>query len=99
MGLERLIPEVYDLLNLRTYYTSGPTETKAWTIRAGMLAPQAAGVIHSDFEKGFIRAETVAYDDLVAAGSMKEAKNGGTVRAEGKEYEVQDSDVLLFLFN
>merc|ERR1719247_1783184 len=99
VGLERLIPEVYDLLNLRTYYTSGPTETKAWTIRAGMLAPQAAGVIHSDFEKGFIRAETVAYDDLVAAGSMEEAKNGGTVRAEGKEYEVQDSDVLLFLFN
>jgi len=99
VGLERLIPEVYDLLNLRTYYTSGPTETKAWTIRGGMLAPQAAGVIHSDFEKGFIRAETVAYDDLVAAGSMKEAKNGGTVRAEGKEYEVKDSDVLLFLFN
>jgi len=99
VGLERLIPEVYDLLNLRTYYTSGPTETKAWTIRGGMLAPQAAGVIHSDFEKGFIRAETVAYEDLVAAGSMKEAKNGGTVRAEGKEYEVKDSDVLLFLFN
>ena len=66
VGLERLIPEVYDLLNLRTYYTSGPTETKAWTIRGGMLAPQAAGVIHSDFEKGFIRAETVAYDDLVS---------------------------------
>merc|ERR1719247_2699083 len=90
VGLERLIQEVYSLLKLRTYYTSGPTETKAWTIRAGMLAPQAAGVIHSDFERGFIRAETVAYDDLVAAGSMKEAKNGGTVRAEGKEYEVQD---------
>jgi len=66
VGLERLIPEVYELLNLRTYYTSGPTETKAWTIRGGMLAPQAAGVIHSDFEKGFIRAETVAYDDLVS---------------------------------
>lgn len=99
VGLERLIPEVYDLLNLRTYYTSGPTETKAWTIRGGMLAPQAAGVIHSDFEKGFIRAETVAYDDLVAAGSMKEAKNSGNVRAEGKEYEVKDADVLLFLFN
>jgi len=99
VGLERLIPEVYNLLNLRTYYTSGPTETKAWTIRGGMRAPQAAGVIHSDFEKGFIRAETVAYDDLVAAGSMKEAKGLGTVRAEGKEYEVKDADVLLFLFN
>lgn len=99
VGLERLIPEVYSLLNLRTYYTSGPTETKAWTIKGGWLAPQAAGVIHSDFEKGFIRAETVAYDDLVAAGSMKEAKAAGKVNAEGKEYEVKDADVLLFLFN
>jgi hypothetical protein len=99
VGLERLIQEVYSLLKLRTYYTSGPTETKAWTIRAGMLAPQAAGVIHSDFERGFIRAETVAYDDLISAGDMKKAKEAGTVRAEGKEYEVQEGDVLLFRFN
>jgi len=99
VGLERLISEVFDLLRLRTYYTSGPTETKAWTIRAGMLAPQAAGVIHSDFERGFIKAETVAYDDLVSAGGMKEAKEKGNVRQEGKEYEVKEGDVLLFRFN
>ncbi|KAL1530591.1 hypothetical protein AB1Y20_001491 [Prymnesium parvum] len=98
-GLEKLIAQVYKLLDLRTYYTSGETETKAWTIKKGMLAPQAAGVIHSDFEKGFIKAETVAYDDLVAAGSMKAAKEAGMVRAEGKEYEVQEGDVLLFRFN
>ena len=90
---------MYQLLKLRTYYTSGETETKAWTIRSGMLAPQAAGVIHSDFERGFIRAETVAYDDLVAAGGMKEAKDAGTWRQEGKDYEVQEGDVLLFRFN
>ena len=98
-GLEKLIAEVYELLRLRTYYTSGETETKAWTITEGTLAPQAAGVIHTDFEKGFIRAETVAYDDLVAAGGMKEAKEAGTVRSEGKEYEVKDADVMLFRFN
>jgi len=98
-GLEKLIREVYSLLKLRTYFTSGETETKAWTIRSGMLAPQAAGVIHSDFEKGFIRAETVAYADLVDAGSHKDAKEAGKVRAEGKEYEVQEGDVLLFRFN
>jgi hypothetical protein len=97
--LEKLIAEVYELLRLRTYYTSGETETKAWTITEGTLAPQAAGVIHTDFEKGFIRAETVAYDDLVAAGGMKEAKEAGTVRSEGKEYEVKDADVMLFRFN
>ena len=98
-GLEKLIAEVYELLRLRTYYTSGETETKAWTITEGTLAPQAAGVIHTDFEKGFIRAETVAYADLVAAGGMKEAKEAGTVRSEGKEYEVKDADVMLFRFN
>jgi len=98
-GLEKLIVQVYDLLKLRTYFTSGETETKAWTIRQGMLAPQAAGVIHSDFEKGFIRAETVAYDDLVATGSNQAAKEAGKVRSEGKEYEVQEGDVLLFRFN
>jgi len=98
-GLDKLIPKVYSLLQLRTYYTSGETETKAWTIPAGALAPQAAGVIHSDFEKGFIRAETVAYDDLVEAGTYQAAKEGGKVRSEGKEYEVKDADVLLFRFN
>jgi len=98
-GLEKLIREVYSLLSLRTYYTSGETETKAWTITEGMLAPQAAGVIHSDFEKGFIRAETVSYDDLVASGSYQAAKESGLVRSEGKEYVVKDGDVMLFRFN
>jgi ribosome-binding ATPase len=98
-GLQKLIVQVYQLLNLRTYFTSGETETKAWTIRNGWLAPQAAGVIHSDFERGFIRAETVAYADLVAAGSEKAAKENGKVRSEGKEYVVQEGDVMLFRFN
>ena len=78
---------------------SGETETKAWTIRAGMLAPQAAGVIHTDFERGFIRAETIAYNDLVEAGSEKVAKENGKLRSEGKEYEVKEGDVMLFRFN
>ncbi len=98
-GLKSLIRATYELLGLRTYFTSGPKETRAWTIIAGMLAPQAAGVIHSDFERGFIRAETVAYEDLVATGAMKAAKEKGLVRSEGKEYVVQEGDVLLFLFN
>lgn len=98
-GLQSLIRATYDLLGLRTYLTTGPKETRAWTIRAGMLAPQAAGVIHSDFEKGFIRAETVAYADLVKAGSMQAAKEQGLVRSEGKDYVVQEGDVLLFRFN
>ena len=98
-GLEKLIREAYDLLKLRTYFTSGETETKAWTIRAGMLAPQAAGVIHTDFERGFIRAETIAYNDLVEAGSEKVAKENGKLRSEGKEYEVKEGDVMLFRFN
>merc|ERR1719502_736727 len=92
-GIDKIIREAYKILRLRTYYTSGETETKAWTITEGMLAPQAAGVIHSDFERGFIRAETVAYDDLVAAGTYKDAKEAGKVRSEGKEYEVKDGDV------
>jgi GTP-binding protein YchF len=96
-GLKSLIRATYELLGLRTYFTTGPKETRAWTIRAGMLAPQAAGVIHSDFEKGFIRAETVAYDDLVATGSMNAAREKGLVRKEGKEYLVQDGDVMNFL--
>ncbi|XZN99962.1 MAG: redox-regulated ATPase YchF [Microcoleus sp.] len=98
-GLKSLIRATYELLGLRTYFTSGPKETRAWTIIAGMLAPQAAGVIHSDFERGFIRAETVAYQDLVTTGGMNAAKEKGLVRSEGKEYVVQEGDVLLFRFN
>lgn len=98
-GLKSLIRATYELLGLRTYFTTGPKETRAWTIRAGMLAPQAAGVIHTDFERGFIRAETVAYKDLVETGSMTAAKEKGLVRSEGKEYVVQEGDVLLFRFN
>lgn len=98
-GLKSLIRATYELLGLRTYFTTGPKETRAWTIKAGMLAPQAAGVIHTDFERGFIRAETIAYNDLVTTGSMKAAKEKGLVRSEGKEYLVQEGDVMLFLFN
>lgn len=98
-GLKSLIRATYELLGLRTYFTCGPKETRAWTINAGMSAPQAAGVIHSDFERGFIRAETVAYKDLVTTGSMGAAKEKGLVRSEGKEYVVQEGDVLLFRFN
>jgi hypothetical protein len=98
-GLKSLIAATYELLGLRTYLTTGPQETRAWTISAGMRAPQAAGVIHTDFERGFIRAETVAYQDLVASGSMTAAKEKGLVRSEGKEYIVQEGDVLLFRFN
>lgn len=98
-GLKSLIRATYALLGLRTYFTTGPKETRAWTIIAGMLAPQAAGVIHSDFERGFIRAETVAYQDLVTCGSMNAAKEKGLVRSEGKDYTVQEGDVMLFRFN
>ena len=98
-GLKSLIRATYELLGLRTYFTTGPKETRAWTIHAGMSAPQAAGVIHSDFERGFIRAETVAYKDLVATGSMNGAKEKGLVRSEGKDYVVQEGDVMLFRFN
>ncbi|ABA24222.1 GTP-binding protein, HSR1-related protein [Trichormus variabilis ATCC 29413] len=98
-GLKSLIRATYALLGLRTYFTSGQKETRAWTINAGMSAPQAAGVIHSDFERGFIRAETVAYNDLVANGSLIAAKEKGLVRSEGKEYIVQEGDVMLFRFN
>ncbi|XP_062115832.1 uncharacterized protein LOC133829976 [Humulus lupulus] len=98
-GLGNLIRATYSLLGLRTYFTSGEKETKAWTILAGMTAPQAAGVIHSDFEKGFIRAETVAYDDFVAAGTLAAAREKGVLRSEGKDYVVQEGDVMLFRFN
>jgi ribosome-binding ATPase len=96
-GLQSLIRATYDLLGLQTYFTTGPKETRAWTIRKGMVAPQAAGVIHSDFERCFIRAETVAYQDLVEHGSMTAAKGKGLVRSEGKEYVVSEGDVMLFL--
>lgn len=98
-GLKSLIRATYELLGLRTFFTSGEKETRAWTIRSGMLAPQAAGTIHSDFERGFIRAETVAYDDLVNTGSLSAAKEKGLVRSEGKGYVVQEGDVMLFRFN
>ncbi len=98
-GLNSLIRATYDLLGLQTYFTVGPQETRAWTITKGMSAPQAAGVIHSDFEKGFIRAETVSYKDLVQYGSMNGAKEKGLVRSEGKEYIVQEGDIMLFRGN
>ncbi|MEM9771217.1 MAG: redox-regulated ATPase YchF [Cyanobacteria bacterium P01_D01_bin.73] len=98
-GLKTLIRATYTLLGLRTFFTSGPQETRAWTILEGMLAPQAAGTIHTDFERGFIRAETVAYNDLVTNGSMGAAKEKGLVRSEGKAYTVQEGDVMLFRFN
>ncbi|WP_413719446.1 redox-regulated ATPase YchF [Silicimonas sp. MF1-12-2] len=96
-GLDRLIRAGYQLLGLQTYFTAGPKEARAWTIAKGTLAPQAAGVIHGDFEKGFIRAETIAYDDYVALGGEQGAKEAGKMRAEGKTYMVKDGDVLHFL--
>lgn len=98
-GLRSLIRTTYDLLGLRTYFTTGPKETRAWTIKAGMVAPQAAGVIHTDFERGFIRAETIGYEDLISVGSMGTAKEKGLLRSEGKEYVVKEGDVMLFRFN
>lgn len=98
-GLDRLIQAAYRLLGLYTYFTAGVQEVRAWTIRKGTKAPGAAGVIHSDFERGFIRAEVVSYDDLLAAGSMNGAKERGQLRLEGKEYIVQDGDVMHFRFN
>ncbi|KAL6636820.1 hypothetical protein ACP70R_024392 [Stipagrostis hirtigluma subsp. patula] len=98
-GLGNLVKATYNLLGLRTYFTTGDKETKAWTILSGMTAPQAAGVIHSDFQKGFIRAETVSYDDFVAAGSLGAAREKGLLRLEGKDYVVQEGDVMLFRFN
>jgi GTP-binding protein YchF len=98
-GLDRIIQKGYSLLGLISYLTAGKPEVRAWTITRGMLAPQAAGKIHTDFERGFIRAEIVAFDDLVACGSMNAAKEKGLVRSEGKEYEVKDGDIILFRFN
>ncbi len=98
-GVSSLIRAAYHLLGLRTYLTAGEKETRAWTIHAGDTAPAAAAVIHSDFEKGFIKAETISYDDLIAAGTMNAAKEKGLVRQEGKDYVVRDGDVILFKFN
>lgn len=98
-GLDKLIKASYSLLGLATYFTAGEQEVRAWTFRKGIKAPQAAGIIHTDFEKGFIRAETVSYEDLVEAGSMAHAREKGKVRLEGKDYIVQDGDVMHFRFN
>lgn len=98
-GLDRLIRRGYELLQLQTYFTAGPKETRAWTITAGTKAPQAAGVIHTDFEKGFIRAQTIAYSDYIQLGGEVPAKEAGKARDEGKEYVVADGDIMLFKFN
>ncbi|WP_334134017.1 redox-regulated ATPase YchF [Tepidimonas sp.] len=98
-GLNRLIRAAYQLLGLQTYFTAGEKEVRAWTIPVGATAPQAAGVIHSDFERGFIRAQTIAFDDFIRYGGEQGAKEAGKLRAEGKDYVVQDGDVMNFLFN
>ena len=98
-GLDRLIRAGYQLLDLITYFTAGPKEARAWTIHRGTKAPGAAGVIHTDFEKGFIRAETIAYEDYVALRGEAKAREAGKLRAEGKQYVVKDGDVMNFLFN
>jgi ribosome-binding ATPase YchF (GTP1/OBG family) len=97
-GLNRLIRAGYDLLHLVTFFTAGPKESRAWTVTQGAKAPQAAGAIHSDFERGFIRAETIAYDDYVATGGEAGAREAGKMRLEGKDYVVQDGDVMHFRF-
>ena len=98
-GLQSLIRATYSLLGLRTYFTTGEKETRAWTFKAGMTAPQAAGVIHTDFEKGFIRAQTIGWEKLLEAGSLVVARNKGWLRSEGKDYVVAEGDVMEFLFN
>ena len=98
-GLKRVIAAGYSLLDLLTFFTAGPKESRAWTVRRGATAPEAAGVIHSDFQRGFIRAETISYADYLACGGEQGAKDAGKMRAEGKDYLVQDGDVLLFRFN
>ena len=98
-GVNRLIRSAYNLLNLETYFTTGPDETRAWTYTKGTKAPQAAGIIHTDFERGFIRAEVIKYDDYVTLGSEKACREAGKIAIEGKEYVVQDGDIMHFLFN
>jgi GTP-binding protein YchF len=98
-GLNRMIHAAYQLLGLITFYTAGPKESRAWTVHKGAKAPEAAGEIHTDFERGFIRAETIGYDDYIACGGESGARDAGKLRSEGKEYVVQDGDVMLFRFN
>jgi GTP-binding protein YchF len=98
-GLDRLTKEAYDLLGLATYFTAGEKECRAWTFKKGMKAPECAGIIHTDFERGFIRAETYSYDDLIRYGTPLKVKDAGKVRSEGKDYLVQDGDIMLFRFN
>jgi len=98
-GLDRLIRAGYELLDLITFFTAGPKEARAWTVQKGAKAPQAAGVIHTDFERGFIRAQTIAYEDFVRLGGETGAREAGKARDEGKDYVVQDGDVMLFKFN
>ena len=98
-GLDKVIKKSYDLLGLMSFLTAGEPEVRAWTIKKGTKAPEAAGKIHSDIERGFIKAEVVSYDDLMSAGSMVSAKEKGLVRSEGKDYIMKDGDILLFKFN
>ena len=98
-GVARLIKAAYKLLNLETFFTTGADETRAWTYSRGMKAPQTAGIIHTDFERGFIRAEVIKYDDYMALGSEKACRDAGKIGIEGKEYVVQDGDIMHFLFN
>ena len=98
-GLDQLIEKAYRLLGLETFFTAGEKECRAWTYKKGMKAPECAGVIHSDFERGFIRAETMSYEDFVKYGNPQKVKEAGRVRSEGKEYVVQDGDIMLFRFN
>ena len=98
-GLDRVIRAAYQLLGLQTYFTAGEKEVRAWTIHKGDLAPQAAGVIHTDFERGFIRAQTISYNDYINFKGENGAKEAGKLRVEGKDYVVQDGDVMNFLFN
>jgi len=98
-SLDKLISTTYSLLGLATFFTAGEKEVKAWTFKKGMKAPQCAGVIHTDFEKGFIKAEVVHYDDFINYGNKDKAKEAGKVRLEGKEYEFKDGDIALFRFN
>ena len=98
-GVSRLIRAAYSLLNLETYFTAGPQEVRAWTYLKGSKAPQCAGIIHTDFEKGFIRAEVIKYDDYIALGSENACKEAGKMYSEGKEYVVQDGDIMHFRFN
>ena len=98
-GLDKLIRAGYELLHLVTFFTAGPKEARAWTVTKGTRAPQSAGVIHTDFERGFIRAETIGYDDFISSGGEQGAKDAGRMRQEGRDYLVRDGDIMLFRFN